>query len=137
MANLNQLQEDAGRPKTVLLVDDSAIVRKFLRQIFQSEGFEVCGEAANGAEAIDLAMKFKPDLIIMDLSMPQMNGIQAAPVLRRILPNTPIVLFSMFADNVLANDALRAGFSAVVPKSDINTLIAVAQAQLGPVRFRR
>lgn len=73
--------------KTVLVVDDSAMVRSTVRSALISDGFDVCREANNGREAIDLAERLSPDLIILDVSMPVMNGLQAAPHLRKVLPS--------------------------------------------------
>ncbi len=81
--------------RSVLLVDDFASVRIILREMFERAGFSVCAEAENGAEAIVLAEMHKPDLIILDHSMPIMGGLEAAPTLRRILPTTAIILFSI------------------------------------------
>jgi CheY-like chemotaxis protein len=69
------------------------------------------------------ATKHKPDVIVLDHSMPVMNGLQAAPELRRILPNTPIILFTLYVDHISAQDAMAAGISCVVAKSDLDTLI--------------
>jgi len=74
-------------PKCVLLVDDSPAVRRSLCIIFESAGIEVCGEAEDGAKAIEKAKHLKPDLIVLDLGMPVMNGLQAAPILRAMHPS--------------------------------------------------
>ena len=79
--------------KTVLIVDDSAIVRRTVGSALLSDGFKVCGEANNGQEAVELAEKLSCDLIILDVSMPVMNGLQADPVLRKLVPNSPIILY--------------------------------------------
>ena len=74
--------------KKVLLVDDSATVREAVRPLFDSHpNFEVCGEAEHGREAVEKAPSLRPDLIILDLSMPVMNGLEAAPLLIKILPH--------------------------------------------------
>src|SRR6266545_4935646 len=81
--------------KTVLVIDDSMPIRRTIRSLFEAtEGFQVCGEAADGREGVEKAQKLHPDLIILDLSMPVMNGIDAARILHRILPSVPLILFS-------------------------------------------
>src|SRR5260370_41634465 len=81
--------------KGVLIVDDNAVVRSSLRCLFESyPEFEVSGEAENGQDAIDKAERLKPDLIILDLAMPVMNGLEAAPELRKMLPDARLILFT-------------------------------------------
>jgi CheY-like chemotaxis protein len=72
--------------KCILLVDDSAIVRHSIRQVFEAHGYLICGEAENGQEAIEKAEKLHPDLVVLDLSMPGMNGLEAARILSRTMP---------------------------------------------------
>jgi DNA-binding NarL/FixJ family response regulator len=86
-------------PKTVLIADDNPTIRKQLCQLFKSEEhYDVCAEASDGREAIELALKHRPDLIILDLSMPLLNGFDAARELKRIMPEVPIILFTQHAD---------------------------------------
>ena len=106
-----------GAGKTVLIVDDSASIRKMLVAAFLSDGFKTCAQAENGAEGIEVAKQIKPDVISLDLSMPVMNGLEAASKLRRIFPNTPIILFSLFADTLSAKVASNAGVSLVLSKT--------------------
>jgi len=105
-------------PKTVLVVDDNPAIRHALCQSFTAEkNFDVCGEAENGLQAIEKAQELRPDLIVMDLSMPVINGIDAARALKSLLPAVPIIIFSEYSD-VLSEDAARsAGVSALVSKS--------------------
>jgi CheY-like chemotaxis protein len=103
--------------KTVLVVDDSAMIRRKLVAAFLSAGFETCREAENGRQAIEMARQIKPDVIMLDLSMPVMNGLEAAPVLRRTLPETPIILFTLFADGISQADLSKAGISLVLEKN--------------------
>jgi len=103
-------------PKCILLVDDSVIVRHAVRDVFEARGYLICGEAANGKEAIEQAKKVRPDLIILDLSMPVMNGLEAAHILSSTMPDIPLILFSNFADILQDRDGRSAGFAAVVSK---------------------
>jgi DNA-binding NarL/FixJ family response regulator len=81
--------------KTVLIADDSEIVRKLVCRLFETEAdYDLCAEARNGEEAIALALKHRPDLIVLDLSMPVMNGLDAARELKQLMPHVPIILFS-------------------------------------------
>jgi DNA-binding NarL/FixJ family response regulator len=105
--------------KSVLLVDDNAFIRHALRRSFTSQAdFEVCGEAQNGLEAIERAQELHPDLIIMDLSMPVMNGLDAARALKKLMPTMPVIMFSQYCDVFSDREARSAGVSAFVSKSD-------------------
>jgi NarL family two-component system response regulator LiaR len=77
----------------------------------------VCGEAENGQEGIDQALLLRPDLIVMDLSMPVMNGFQAARELRHLLPNVPILMLTTFNSSFVEAEALASGINAVRSKS--------------------
>ncbi len=109
---------------SVLIVDDSPTIRKVICELFTREGdFEVCGEAENGRQAIDKAMDLKPALIVTDLSMPVMNGLVATRILRKLMPEVPIILYSAHIDPYVEKEALAAGASAVLPKSDAVALL--------------
>jgi two-component system chemotaxis response regulator CheY len=83
--------------KRILIVDDSFILRRTLRMLLEERSdWTVCGEAENGCEGIDKAKDLQPDLIVMDLAMPLLNGIDASRMLKRLLPATPIVMFTTF-----------------------------------------
>ena len=122
--------------KSVLIVDDTEAIRRGLRELFASEvDFEVCGEAENGREAIEKAQELHPDLIVLDLSMPVMNGIDAARVLRRLMPTAlKVIIFSEYSDVFSEEEARSAGVSALVSKSEhVSVLVAKARALLYPV----
>ena len=125
-----KLQKRSGRERdstTALVVDDNTVVRKILASAFLSSGFETCGEAENGREAIEVAKRINPDVITLDLSMPVMNGLQAAAELRKIFPKTPIILFTLYADSLSEKDATKAGVDLVVLKTTpLSTLIEKA-----------
>jgi len=122
-------------PKCILIVDDSAVVRKTLRQTLEwQKGWEVCGEAANGRDGIEMAQRLKPDLVLLDFSMPVMNGLEAARELKRLLPTVPLLMYTNYGTNYLEKEALSAGVTAVVSKSDsVEALVSSIQAVLGPV----
>jgi DNA-binding NarL/FixJ family response regulator len=119
---------------TVLIVDDQAVVRAAVRDLFESHsGFEVCGEAENGADAIVKARALKPDLIILDLSMPLMNGFDAARTLRQILPDVPVFLLTAHHSEATKQAALDVGIRAVFSKyQGLDPIITRARAALRP-----
>jgi DNA-binding NarL/FixJ family response regulator len=121
-------------PKLVLVVDDNAVIRHALCEVFTSEAdFDVCGEAENGRDAIEKAQALQPDLIVMDLSMPVMNGIDAAHALKTLMPMVPIIMFSEYSDVFSEQEARSAGVSALVSKSEhVSFLIEKARALLYP-----
>ena len=106
-----------GIGKTVLVVDDNAPIRKMLATAFLSDGFKTCGESANGTEAIELAQQIKPDLITMDFSMPGISGLVASSALRKIFPTVPIILFTLYATELLEIEAAKVGVSVVLSKT--------------------
>jgi two-component system, NarL family, response regulator NreC len=119
-------------PKCILIVDDFEPIRRAVRTLFESEsGFDVCGEAVDGYDAIQKAQELKPDLIIIDLSMPRMSGIEAAPILKKMLPQTPIVLLTSHQRALQGYDAYAVGIDLVVPKGgDISLLLNSVQELL-------
>jgi CheY-like chemotaxis protein len=124
--------------QAILLVDDSATIRRVTREYIENNTeFEVCGEAFDGQDALDKARELAPDLIIMDLAMPRMNGMQAAKILRTTT-NVPIILFTMYASEIRTADALAAGVNAVVSKiEDLAVLGEELRHLLKPVSGSR
>jgi len=115
--------------KSVLIADDNAFVRQRLGELFNREpDFEVCADAENGRKAIKEAEELHPDLILLDLSMPVMNGLDAARALKRLMPEVPIVMFSIHSDAFIEREALSAGVSALVSKfEDMSELVGIAR----------
>ena len=104
--------------KTILIVDDNAYIRRELCELFKrEEDFEICGEAENGKEAIARALELHPDLIVLDLSMPVMNGLDAARELKRLMPTVPLIMYSLFGDVFVEQQACLIGISELVSKS--------------------
>jgi DNA-binding NarL/FixJ family response regulator len=100
--------------KCILIADDSPVIRRTLRQTLEREdAWEVCGEATDGREAVEKAQRLKPDVVVLDLAMPVMNGLDAAREIRRLSPALPLVMFTNFSMPQFINEALLAGVRAV------------------------
>lgn len=112
-------------PKRILVADDNPLVRKMLCQIFEAEDdYDICAEAVNGQEAIDLAKRHRLDLIILDFSMPVMNGVDAARELKRIMPHVPIILFTLHADTLGTQlMGMNSPFDLLVSKTDAVNIV--------------
>jgi CheY-like chemotaxis protein len=126
----NPLKRGVG--KIAMVVDDNAAIRKKLAAAFLSNGFKTCAEAENGKEAIQLASQITPDIIVLDLSMPVMNGLEAAPKLRKIFPDKPIILFTLYGDSLSKTEASKAGVTLVLSKTvPLATLVDKAHELMG------
>ena len=114
---------------SVLVVDDNPAVRKLICELFAREAdFQVCAEADNGRDALSKAQELEPDLVVTDLSMPHMNGLEETRAVRKLMPALPVILYSAHIDSYVAKEALAAGASAVVPKTEVVAmLIATAR----------
>lgn len=134
-----QTEPDGGRPDPlrVLIAEDEALIRLDLREMLRDEGYEVVGEARDGQEAIELAESLRPDLIILDVKMPRVDGLSAAEVIgeRRI---APIVILSAFSQRDLIDRALKAGVMAYLTKpfaqADLAPAIEMAYARFAEMR---
>jgi len=115
--------------KRILVVDDNAPIRGLVREFIESRpGFEICGEATDGLEGIEKGRELRPDLIVMDFLMPGINGLQAAVVLHQIVPNTPIILFTFYKDEISEDLAHAAGVASILSKPDqLATLVDEVQ----------
>jgi DNA-binding NarL/FixJ family response regulator len=100
----------------IILADDHAILRESLKELLEERGLQVVGEASNGREAIDLVVKHKPNVAVMDLGMPLLNGIEAAREISRVAPQTQTILLTMFEEDDYILNALRAGVRGYVLK---------------------
>jgi DNA-binding NarL/FixJ family response regulator len=105
--------------KRILIVDDNALTRGLVRVFIESRpGFEVCGEAGDGVEGIQKGRELRPDLIVLDFSMPRINGLQTAVILHQVVPKTPIILLTFYKDVIPGRVAHDAGVATVLSKTD-------------------
>ena len=118
--------------KRILIVEDEIAVRTAVRTFFECQPhLEVCGEATNGVEALEKTVALRPDLILLDLSMPIMNGVEVASLIRARMPTTPVVVYTMFDDVLGKPLAATLGIAAIVSKSDgLTKLLARVDALL-------
>jgi|SRR5580700_10878078 CheY-like chemotaxis protein len=108
--------------KRVLVADDNPLIRKALRRLFEREDdYSIFAEAEDGQEAIDLALLHAPDLIILDLAMPVLNGLETAQQLKKIMPGVPIILFTQHATGITV--ARPENIDRVVSKGDPESLM--------------
>ena len=118
--------------KRVLLVDDSPHFLPVLRAALEAHGYVVCGEADDGVAAIEQARVLKPDLVVLDLAMPRLNGMEAAAVLKNLMPRTAIVMLTFHDDQIKAVPASAFGIKAVISKADgMSKLIECLDGLLG------
>lgn len=105
--------------KTILIADDSAMMRTIIRQAIERDtDFVVCSEAVDGTDAVAKAKELSPDLVILDLRMPGLNGVQAAGILRHALPRTRIVLLTLYVEDIEPNFVSLFRIDAVLAKTD-------------------
>jgi DNA-binding NarL/FixJ family response regulator len=115
----------------ILLADDHAVVRRGLRALLEAhQDFEVCAEASNGREAVELALHHKPDVAVLDISLPIMNGIEATRQIRREAPGTEVMIFTLHDRESEIRDVLHAGARGYVLKSEADEQIVRAVESL-------
>jgi DNA-binding NarL/FixJ family response regulator len=114
----------------VLLVDDHQIVRKGIAAVLREyPQWEVCGEAGNGRDAVAAALKLEPDIIVMDISMPEMNGLEATRQIRQARPDTEVLIFSVHESEQIIRDVLASGARGYMLKTDcVTNLLAAMEA---------
>lgn len=118
------MDDPARYVKRILVVDDNVYIRALTRTFLEVHpDFQVCGEAVNGREAIEKTQELRPDLIVLDLAMPVMNGLDAAREIKRTMPAIPIILFTLYEDTDVRAAADDVGVKAVVTKTDTEALM--------------
>jgi DNA-binding NarL/FixJ family response regulator len=115
----------------ILVVDDHAVVRRGVRALLESQpGWEVAAEAATGREAVDLAKRLQPDIVVMDLSLPELNGLDATRQILKESPRTEVLVLTMHHSEELARSVLQAGARGYVLKSDADHSLVAAVENL-------
>ena len=122
------LSQQAKKPIVrILIADDHEMIRHGLRRTLeQREDWQICGEAANGREAVELAKKLVPNVIILDLSMPELNGLEATSQIKKMLPQTEVMIFSIHESSELTRRVREAGARGYLLKSDIGRHVVTA-----------
>jgi CheY-like chemotaxis protein len=108
---------EAKKKLRVLIVDDHEAVRRGLKSAVIGTGWDVCGEAINGKEAIEMARELQPDVVVLDISMPVMGGLEAAPHIRKAAPQAKVVAFTMHESQQIRNEVSRLGVHGLAVKS--------------------
>ncbi|HYL86448.1 MAG TPA: response regulator transcription factor [Candidatus Angelobacter sp.] len=116
----------------ILVADDHHVVRAGLRALLESQnGWQVCAEASNGREAVDKAVKLKPDVAVLDIAMPLLNGVEAARQIHKLSPKTEILILTMHDSDTLVHEVMEAGATGYVLKDDADRdLISAVDALL-------
>jgi DNA-binding NarL/FixJ family response regulator len=115
----------------ILVVDDNAAVRRYLRgALEQHDNWRVCDEARNGQEAVDRFRQIQPDVIVLDFQMPEMNGLEAARIISRLSPETPILMVTLYLSRQLAEEARKAGIRGTCAKTDMGSVVTAVGALL-------
>jgi DNA-binding NarL/FixJ family response regulator len=111
----------------ILVVDDHAVVRRGVRSLLEShEGWEVCGEAMTGRDAVTQSLRLRPDVVVMDLSLPELNGLDATRQILKALPDTEVLVLTMHHSEECARDVLQAGARGYVLKADADENLIAA-----------
>jgi DNA-binding NarL/FixJ family response regulator len=126
MFGSRQFNDDLGsdRLTRILIADDSDVMREMIRSLLKSRrDFEVCGEATNGIEAIERTKELKPDLVILDITMPIVDGFEAARVIRKFFPDTRILIFSIDKSDQLIKEVLEIGLNGLGGNAERQSLL--------------
>lgn len=111
----------------ILIVDDHAVVRRGVRALLEAQpGLEICGEAANGHEALEKVVELRPDLVVLDVSLPGLNGLEATPQILKASPGTEVLVLTMHHSEELARQVFKAGAKGYVLKSDADHSLVAA-----------
>lgn len=113
---LSPLVARRGKPRRVVLIDDDSMMRRMLSLILSSENYQVVGEASNGDEGLDVCEQLKPDLVLLDINMPKMNGILALELIMAQNPATKVIMVTVESKKEVVAEAIRRGAAGFVVK---------------------
>src|ERR1700674_4747113 len=114
-------------PLRILIADDHEVVREGMRALIEHEpGWEVCGTAKTGQEAVDTAKKLKPEVVVLDMTMPELDGLDVLREIKRALPNTEVVIFSAHHSEEVIGQLFEAGAKSYIQKSDAGRHLVTA-----------
>lgn len=116
----------------ILIVDDSDTTRRILRTVARSRAWTVCGEAQTGQSGVEKFRELQPEVVLLDLAMPDMNGIEVAKEMSALNPSVPLILFTILEIEGIEPKARDAGIRTVVPKTDIWRLILSVEDAVNP-----
>lgn len=115
----------------ILVVDDNPSVRRYLRGVLeQHEGWQVCDEARNGQEAVERFSLVRPDVVVLDFQMPEMNGLDAARIITQLSPETPILMVTLYLSKQLSEEARKVGIRGTCAKTNIGCVVDAVGALL-------
>ncbi|HTA23279.1 MAG TPA: response regulator transcription factor [Terriglobales bacterium] len=115
----------------IMVVDDNPSVRRYLRDVLeQHHDWHVCDEARNGQEAIDRFQQIHPDVVVLDFQMPEMNGLDAARIIAKLSPETPILMVTLYLSKQLSDEARKVGVRGTCAKADIGCVVDAVGALL-------
>lgn len=123
------MKKEEKRSLRILVADDNPQVRNFLRRALEdNEDWKVCCEARNGQEVVDQIQEGKPDIVVLDFLMPEMNGLDAARAVSTVWPRVPVLMVTLYLSKQLAAAARKAGIRGACAKTDIQCLIRGVKA---------
>jgi DNA-binding NarL/FixJ family response regulator len=118
--------------KRILIADDHESVLRTIRAKLESHlGWQVCGDAVDGRETVKKAIELKPDLVVLDFAMPELNGLMAASEIKELLPEMPIVMYTMYGSPEVEREAKKHGISRLVEKAKSAALVVAIEELLG------
>jgi len=125
-------------PMKILIADDKLQVRRVLRDLIEGHpDWEVCAEAEDGIQAVNRAKQFRPDVIVLDLAMPELNGFEAAARISELLPEVPILMFTLYLSPEVEREAAKVGVRRVISKSTGYQLVPAIEEAFGQVHHEK